>query len=100
MTYRFQTILSLKPEHTKAPKALLAGKDVPAILPTGFGESLIYHVFFQFLEKFRLPVMVFKELNDRQSAAHRTQCQHSEPSVNRASDMRFLNHFAIVGGNL
>jgi len=33
---------SLKPEKKQALAALLAGQDVMAILPTGFGKSLIY----------------------------------------------------------
>ena len=38
-------VTSLKPEQTQVVEALLAGKDVLAILSTGFGKSLIYHVF-------------------------------------------------------
>ena len=42
---RFPKIESLKPEQKQAVDALLAGQDVLAILLTGFGKSLIYHVF-------------------------------------------------------
>ena len=37
--YRFQT------EEEEALKSLLDGKDVFAVLPTGFGKSLIYQSF-------------------------------------------------------
>ena len=36
---------SLKPEQKIAVDALLAGKDVFAVLPTGFGKSFIYQTF-------------------------------------------------------
>jgi len=42
---RFPKIDSLKPEQIEALESLLAGDDVLAILPTGFGKSLIYQVF-------------------------------------------------------
>ena len=42
---KIPNVTSLKPEQTQAVEALLAGKDVLAILPTGFGKSLIYQVF-------------------------------------------------------
>ena len=42
---RFPKIDSLKPEQKQAVDALLAGQDVMAILPTGFGKSLIYQMF-------------------------------------------------------
>ena len=42
---KIPNVTSLKPEQTQVVGALLAGKDVLAILPTGFGKSLIYHVF-------------------------------------------------------
>ena len=35
----------LKPEQKEAIKSLLKGKDVFAVLPTGFGKSLIYQSF-------------------------------------------------------
>ena len=35
----------LKKEQETAVKELLAGKDVMAVLPTGFGNSLIFTVF-------------------------------------------------------
>ena len=38
-------ITNLKPERQEAVECLLAGRDVLAILPTGFGKSLIYQVF-------------------------------------------------------
>ena len=38
-------ITNLKPEQQEAVECLLAGRDVLAILPTGFGKSLIYQVF-------------------------------------------------------
>ena len=38
---------SLKREQHIAVRDLLAGKDVLAILPTGFGKSLIYQTFVQ-----------------------------------------------------
>ena len=40
---RFQ----LKQEQEVAVRYLLAGKDVLAVLPTGFGKSLIYQTFVQ-----------------------------------------------------
>ena len=42
---RFPKIDSLKPEQKQAEQALLAGQDVMAIFPTGFGKSLIYQMF-------------------------------------------------------
>ena len=39
---QFPTIDSLKPEQIEALELLLAGCNVIAILPTGFGKSLIY----------------------------------------------------------
>ncbi|XP_068674561.1 putative ATP-dependent DNA helicase Q1 [Montipora foliosa] len=42
---RFPKIDLLKPEQKQAVEALLAGQDVMAILPTGFGKSLIYQMF-------------------------------------------------------
>ena len=42
---RFPEIDSLKPEQIEALQSLLAGDDVLAILPTGFGKSFIYQVF-------------------------------------------------------
>ena len=38
------SILSLKVEQRTALKAFLCGKDVFALLPTGFGKSLIYQI--------------------------------------------------------
>ena len=35
----------LKPEQESAVKALLADRDVLAVLPTGYGKSLIYQMF-------------------------------------------------------
>ena len=35
----------LKPEQESAVRALLAGRDVRAVLPTGYGKSLIYQLF-------------------------------------------------------
>ena len=35
----------LKPEHEVAVKSLLHGKDVLAVLPTGYGKSLLYQMF-------------------------------------------------------
>ena len=43
--FRFPKIESLKPEQKEALEFLLSGRDVLAILPTGFGKSLIYQVF-------------------------------------------------------
>ena len=37
--------LILKPEQKEAITSLLNGKDVFAVLPTGFGKSLIYQSF-------------------------------------------------------
>jgi len=34
-----------KKEQEMAPKELLSGNDVLAVLPTGFGKSLIYRIF-------------------------------------------------------
>ena len=45
--FRFPKIESLKPEQKEALEFLLSGRDVLAILPTGFGTSLIYQVFCQ-----------------------------------------------------
>ena len=36
---------TLKPEQEVAVKSLLDGKDVFAVLPTGYGKSLIYQMF-------------------------------------------------------
>ena len=38
---------NLKPEQERALKSLLNGKDVLAILPTGFGKSRLYEAFTQ-----------------------------------------------------
>lgn len=38
-------ISSLKPEQKDAVTRLLNGKDVMAILPTGFGKSVIFQLF-------------------------------------------------------
>ena len=35
----------LKPEQEQAVQGLLNGKDILAILPTGFGKSVIYQTF-------------------------------------------------------
>ena len=35
----------LKPEQESAVRALLADRDVLAVLPTGYGKSLIYQMF-------------------------------------------------------
>ena len=45
MSRKIPNVTSLKPEQTQVVEALLAGKDVLAILPTGFGKRLIYQVF-------------------------------------------------------
>ena len=37
--------IMLKPEQSEAIESLLNGKDVFAVLPTGFGKSLIYQSF-------------------------------------------------------
>ena len=37
--------VSLKPEQEVAVKALLDGRDVLAVLPTGFGKSMIFQTF-------------------------------------------------------
>jgi len=42
---REKTEINLKEEQEKAVMELLSGKDVLAILPTGFGKSLIYTIF-------------------------------------------------------
>ena len=44
---RFPKIQILKAQQIEALEALLAGCDVLAILPTGFGKRLIYQVFCQ-----------------------------------------------------
>ena len=41
---RLENISSLKGEQRTALEAFLSGKDVFAILPTGFGKSLIYQL--------------------------------------------------------
>ena len=41
----FTNIRYLKPEQKLAVECLLKGKDVLAILPTGFGKSLIYQLY-------------------------------------------------------
>ena len=45
--FRFPKIESLKLEQKEALEFLLSGRDVLTILPTGFGKSLIYQVFWQ-----------------------------------------------------
>ena len=42
---RFPKIDTLKAEHSEALEALISGRDVVAILPTGFGKSLIFQLF-------------------------------------------------------
>ena len=39
------TEIVLKPEQESAVRALLADRDVLAVLPTGYGKSLIYQMF-------------------------------------------------------
>ena len=41
---RIPDISALKPQQTKALKAFINGEDVFALLPTGFGKSLIYQL--------------------------------------------------------
>ena len=41
---RFPKIDTLKAEHSEALEALISGRDVVAILPTGFGKSLIFQL--------------------------------------------------------
>ena len=43
----FLNVNSLKPEQRDAVEALLDGQDVLAVLPTGFGKSLIYQLYVQ-----------------------------------------------------
>ena len=43
----FPNVNSLKPEQRDAVEALLDGQDVLAVLPTGFGKSLIYQLYVQ-----------------------------------------------------
>ena len=42
---RFPKIDTLKAEQSEALEALISGRDVIAILPTGFGKSLIFQLF-------------------------------------------------------
>jgi superfamily II DNA helicase RecQ len=42
---------NLKPEQEIAVRDLLEGKDVLAVLPTGFGKSLIYQTFLRDTER-------------------------------------------------
>ena len=42
---RFPNIDTLTAEHSEALEVLISGHDVIAILPTGFGKSLIYQLF-------------------------------------------------------
>ena len=60
---KFPKIESLKPEQKQALEALLAGEDVLAILPTGFGKSLIYQVFCQAQSSTNTSVLVISPLN-------------------------------------
>ena len=36
--------INLKPKHVKCLEAVYFGKDVIAVLPTGYGKSLIFHI--------------------------------------------------------
>ena len=56
-------VTSLKQEQTQALEALLAVKDVLATLPTGFGKSLIYHVFRMAQTSANASVLVISPLN-------------------------------------
>ena len=60
---KIPNVTSLKPEQTQAVEALLAGKDVLAILPTGFGKRLIYHVFSMAQTYANASVLVITPLN-------------------------------------
>ena len=60
---KIPNVTSLKPEQTQAVEALLAGKDVLAILPTGFGKSLIYQVFSMEQTSANASVLVISPLN-------------------------------------
>ena len=60
---KIPNVTSLKPEQTQALEALLAGKDVLAILPTGFGKSLIYQVFSMAQTSANASVLVISPLN-------------------------------------
>ena len=42
---------NLKPEQEIAVRDLLEGQDVSAVLPTGFGKSLIYQTFLRDTER-------------------------------------------------
>ena len=60
---KIPNITSLKQEQTQAVGALLAGKDVLAILPGGFGKSLIYQVFSMAQTSANASVLVISPLN-------------------------------------
>ena len=60
---KIPNVTSLKPEQTQAVEALLAEKDVLAILPTGFGKSLIYQVFSMAQTSANASVLVISPLN-------------------------------------
>ena len=55
---KIPNVTSLKPEQTQA-----VGKDVLAILPTGFGKSLIYQVFSMAQTSANASVLVISPLN-------------------------------------
>ena len=47
--------LNLKPKQV-SPEAIYSGRDLVAVLPTGYGKSLIFH---------RLPPLFFEKLNSQ-----------------------------------
>ena len=52
--------IGVKREQKEAVSRLLEGKDVLAVLPTGFGKSLIYQVSFWLRELLIAPLVVLQ----------------------------------------
>ena len=48
--------LNLKPKQVQCIEAIYSGRDVVAVLPTGYGKSLIFHL---------LPSLFFEKLNSQ-----------------------------------
>ena len=80
---RFLKIESLKPEQKQALEALLAGKDVLAILPTGFGKSRIYQVYCH-AQTSTESILVISPLNSI-----------IEEQVNEMNELGNLNRFSV-----
>ena len=90
----------LKPEQESAVRALLADRDVLAVLPTGYSKSLIYQMFVR-AKNYELngnaAILVISPL--KSIIEDRLQeCPNSQKSTNRIYNDRYIHHpfFVLV----